>query len=133
MPDRVEVHDVTCPASTPSSAPLEVAFNDVPANLMAVTIVIPDGHAGLTGIALAYGHQPVLPRTPGAFISGNDEVVRFDMSNYPTGPPWSAFVCNNDLTSHAWEVRLEYDEITAPAVTSPPSAIAPALIAGAVA
>lgn len=111
MPDRVEVHDVTCAASVPATAPTEIAFNDAPANLRRVTIVIPDGHSGLTGIALGYGHVPIIPRTTGAFISGNDEVIHFDLSNYPIGPPWSAFVCNSDLQSHSWEIRLEYDEI----------------------
>lgn len=113
MPDRVEVFDVTCPASTPETEPIEVAFDYPPGIPRKVTIIIPDGHAGLTGIALGYGHNAVIPRTTGKFISSNDEFITFDLSNYPAGPIWSAFVCNNDLLPHAWEVILELDEIAA--------------------
>lgn len=107
--DLLHVYDVTCPASTPTSAPVEV--QTVPAGLFYVTrfvIVIPDGHSGLTGIALAYGHQPVIPYNAGAYISGNDEVIPYDLSgSYPAGVQWSAFLVNDDLQSHSWEVRCE--------------------------
>ena len=113
MPDRVEFFDITCPANTPPSAAVEVGFNYYPGVPRKVTIIIPDGHAGLTGIALGYGHQPVIPRTAGAFISSNDEHIPLDLTNYPAGPLWSAFVCNNDTQSHVWGVMLELDEIPA--------------------
>lgn len=114
MPDRVETFDVTCAASVPPANAVEVPFAYAPGIPRRVTIVIPDGHAGLTGIALGYGHQPVLPRTSGRFISSNDEHISFDLTNYPGGPLWSAFVCNNDTQSHVWEVILELDEIPEP-------------------
>ena len=113
MPDRVEVFDVTCPGSTPATAAIEVPFDYAPGIPRRATIIIPDGHAGLTGIALGYGHNAVIPRTTGKFISSNDEFITFDLTNYPAGPVWSAFVCNNDTISHVWEVMLELDEIPA--------------------
>ena len=132
MPDRVETFDVTCPASITAAQAVEVPFVYDPGNPRRVTIIIPDGHAGLTGIALGYGHQPVLPRTPGRFISSNDEFLTFDLTNYPAGPAWSAFVCNNDTQSHAWEVILELDEIgeTAPALTVEPLSLSSIYAAG---
>lgn len=114
MPDRVETFDVTCAASISAANAVEVPFVYNPGIPRKVTIVIPDGHAGLTGIALGYGHQAVIPRTAGRFISSNDEHIPFDLTNYPAGPLWSAFVCNNDLQSHVWEIILELDEIQAP-------------------
>lgn len=131
MPERVEVFDITCPASTPPSAPLEVDFAYNPGVPRRVTIIIPDGHAGLTGIALGYGHQPVLPRSLGKFISSNDEFITFDLSNYPAGPLWQAFVCNNDLQAHVWEVILELDEIRAATALTVDAPISPAAIAAA--
>lgn len=122
MPDRVEVFDVSCAALVAPANAVEVPFAYAPGVPRRATIIIPDGHAGLTGIALGYGHQPVLPRTAGKFISSNDEFLTFDLTNYPSGPLWSAFVCNNDTQSHAWEVILELDEIPAPSpadVTTP--------------
>jgi hypothetical protein len=73
--------------------------------------VIPDGHAGLTGISFGFGHTPVVPVTVGAFVSGNDEVYRMDLTGYIVGPAWSAFVCNLDSIDHAFQVRFELDEL----------------------
>lgn len=112
MPDRVNVANVTCPAGTPVGAPVETYFTQFPPGIpRKLTIVIPDGHAGLTGIALGYGHQPILPDNTGAYISGNDESIPFDLTNYSAGPLWSAFTCNLDLIDHSWQIRLEFDEI----------------------
>jgi hypothetical protein len=122
MPDRVEVQDLTCPAGTTSAAPVEVAITGVVAcSVERLTILIPPGHALLTGIAFGYGHQPVLPRTAGRFISGDDEVIVYDMTNYPDGPQWQAFLINADTNPHGWEVRFEVDELPATAA-SPVSA-----------
>lgn len=112
MPDRVNVADVTCPASTPATAPVEVFLVQFPPGIpRKITIVIPAGHSGMTGIALGYGHQPVIPDNAGAFISGDDDVVHLELTSYPAGPQWSAFLCNNDLEPHSWQVRFEFDEI----------------------
>jgi hypothetical protein len=111
VPDRVETFDVTCAASVAAADAVEVPFVYDPGIPRRVTIIIPDGHAGLTGIALGYGHQAIIPRTVGRFISSNDEHVAFDLTNYPGGPIWSAFVCNNDTQAHVWEIILELDEI----------------------
>lgn len=123
MPDRVNVADVTCPGNTPVGAPVEAFLTQFPPGIpRKVTIVIPDGHAGLTGIALGYGHQPVIPDNRGAFISGNDETIPFDLTNYPAGPKWSAFMVNSDQTPHSWEIRFEFDEIRdlpAPSLITP--------------
>ncbi len=73
--------------------------------------MIPAGHSGLTGIAAGYGHQPVIPDDTGQFISGDDDVVHLELHNYPAGPTWSVFLCNDDLQPHSWQVRFEFDEI----------------------
>lgn len=113
MPDRVEVQDISCPASTTAANPLIVTLTNVVAcDVQRLTIRIPPGHSGLTGIAFGYGLTAILPRTSGAFISGDDEVIVYDMSNYIDGPQWYAFLCNLDLQSHAWEVRFEVNELT---------------------
>jgi hypothetical protein len=109
MPARVEVIDITCPASQATALEIALPFN--PGVPRKVTIIIPDGHSGLTGISLGYGHMPVIPRSKNAYFSGNDEVIPLDLSNYPDGPAWQAFVVNSDLQIHSWEVRFELDEI----------------------
>ena len=87
-----------------------------------VTIVIPDGHSGLTGIALAFGHQPVIPYNKGAFISGNDEIIPYDLSDaYPAGVSWSCFLCNLDTGPHTWETRWELNLLPTSQLAAAPS------------
>lgn len=76
-----------------------------------VTITIPDGHAGLTGIGVAFGHNVVIPANDNAFITGNDWTFPFDLSDYPNGVQWSVFMCNLDLQPHAWQVIFEGDNL----------------------
>jgi hypothetical protein len=118
MPSRLETSDITCPPSTTVIAPLEIALTWPAGIVRRITVVIPDGHSGLTGIALGYGHTPILPSSPGAFLSGNDEVMSFEYLDDIPGVKWQAFVCNLDLQLHTWQVRFELDEIgdTTPAV-----------------
>ena len=127
MPDRVEVQDITCPAGTPASSPQITDLDGVVAcQVVRVTIRIPAGPAGLTGIALGYAENAVLPRTGGRFISGDDEVIIYDLSDYIAGPQWQAFTVNLDTIDHAWEVRFEVDELTDLAAGVQPAPIPPA-------
>lgn len=136
---RVEVYDIVCQAGTPITAPVEVAmFDPGDFDVIGVTIVIPDGHAGTTGIALAIGHQRVLPRNPNSFISGNDEEPQYALKGYPRGAPWTVFVCNTDAIDHSWEIRWEFDDspsVQLPTLTATPIApeavYTPASIVGA--
>lgn len=113
MPERVNIANVTCPASVLPTAPLEVVLvTFLPGIPRRLTIVIPAGHSGLTGLAAGFAHQPVIPDDNGQFFSGDDDVIHLDLTNYPAGPQWSVFLCNSDLQPHAWQVRMEFDEIT---------------------
>lgn len=124
MPDRVNVANVTCPPNTLAAAPVEVFLVQFPPGIpRKLTVVIPDGHAGTTGIAFGYGHNPVLPDNAGAFISGNDETFSMDLHSYPAGPQWSVFMCNGDRIAHTWQVRFEFDEITGTTVDINPAPI----------
>ena len=126
MADLLYVYDVTCAASIAASAAIEVAC--VSAGLYSVTkvrIVIPDGHSGLTGIALAFGHNPVIPANQGAFISGNDETYDYELGDYPPGVAWSVFLCNNDTQAHIWETRWECNLLTDTPTALPQTPVTP--------
>lgn len=121
--------DVTAPAGTPRTAPVEVMTSWLPGELVGVEIVVPDGHNGLTGIVLALAHSPVMPRTAGAFIIGNDDVVSFDTIGYPDSGAWSAFVYNTDIFDHTFHVRYEVADFAFLAAPDPAAPIAAPLIA----
>lgn len=126
MPERMDIVNVTCAPLVLDTAPVEVAFARIfPGVPRKFTIVIPDGHAGLTGISLGFGHQPVIPSGSGDFISGNDESIPIELKSYPAGPMWSAFVYNLDTTAHSWQVRFEQDEIRLPVAPTATKALNP--------
>jgi hypothetical protein len=91
--------------------------------LVGFEIVIPPGHAGLTGIAFGFGHQPIIPFTPGSYFSGDDDVIRRVYKDKNAGVPWSAFVCNEDLQLHVWEVRFDYNELPTGTTSSNPATV----------
>lgn len=113
MAARLETQNVTCAASITAANPTEIALTWPPGIVRRITIVIPDGHSGLTGIALGYGHEAIMPNSVGAFISGNDETLHYDITDQVPGVQWEAFVCNVDLQAHSWQIRFELDELVA--------------------
>lgn len=120
MADRVEHFTVTAAAGTTKAAPAEVAINFPPGEVERFDVIIPDGHAGLTGIALALAHQPIIPRTPGTFFVGNDDEITLPMENLPNAGSWSARVYNTDVFDHSWYLRVLVREIGhAPLIVEP--------------
>lgn len=132
MPTRFESAEVTCGPQITVANPTEVVLPFAGGILRHFEIVIPAGHSGLTGISLGFGHRGVIPYGTLAFYSGDDDIIRRDYGDSNPGVPWSAFLVNGDLQLHAWEVRMDFDEIpnVGPVVNTP---IAPAdiLAAGA--
>lgn len=133
MADRVEIFDVECPPATLPAAPLEVAVNFDPGLVEKVWVVIPDGHAGITGIILAVAHEPVVPFnrrvSPTAawrFIEGNDESIPFDLTGYPDSGQWSVWLFNEDANAHQWQLRFEVNELrhAEPELSTGPAPIA---------
>lgn len=114
---RLEVSDVACPAQTAVAAPVQVPLTWQGGIVQGISIVIPDGHSGLTGIALGFGGNAVLPYKQPAFISGNDEVIPLAYRDNNPGVEWAVFLCNLDLQAHTWQVRFQLNEIVA---TVPP-------------
>jgi hypothetical protein len=80
------------------------------------------GHSGLTGLRLAVAHSPVIPRTEGAWIIGNDEKITWDVTGYPSTGAWSVFGYNTDAFAHSFHLRFliaEIDRMTAALPATP--------------
>lgn len=123
MPDNVYTWAPSCPGNTPVTAPVEFALVGMdPIVPRKVTVTIPDGHSGLTGIAVAFGHNAVIPANTGAFISGNDWTFPFELTSYPNGVSWSVLMCNLDLIPHVWQVIFEGDNLPLSSAAQIPAA-----------
>ena len=124
MSDVFQTYNVYCPALTLESAPV-TALNIAAGNWTVdkVTIVIPAGHAGLTGIQLWYGGGPAIPYESGWF-SGDDDVIPIQPSNiFPAGVPWSVAMLNNDVIQHGWQTRWELSYLPSGTATSTPTVV----------
>lgn len=126
MAQRVEILSVTCPVSTPQASAIET---ELPFNIgivREVEIVIPPGHAGLTGLAIAQAHQIIIPATGTDWIIGDDDYIKWPLENYLDADTWSAFTYNTDaFYPHSWQIRFLVDELDAnvPAGSTGPIAV----------
>jgi hypothetical protein len=111
MPERQESAVVSCPPNTPPTNPIKVPLGFGGGILRVIRIVIPTGHAGLTGIALGYGGNPTIPFGRFAYYSGDDREIDIRYSDRQPGVQWAAFLCSNDqVITHAWEVDMDFDD-----------------------
>lgn len=121
---RVVARQVTVPAGTLSSAPLSVDVSFDQGTVTRVEIVIPDGHAGLTGLALQQAHQQIIPQDTGTWIISNDETLHWDVADYLDNGSWQALMYNTDVYSHSFYLRFLIDNIDTAGATAAAAAIA---------
>lgn len=128
MAHRFELFDVTVPAGTAKASAVETdtVFND--GTVTSVEIVIPDGHSGLTGLAILQAHQQVIPWTAGAFIVGNAEVIRWETAGFIDNGAWSVLCYNTDVFAHTFHIRYLVNENSAAGPGSPGYIQQPAII-----
>ena len=124
MSDVFQTFNAYCePGITEGAPTVSVAIAAGNWTVDKVTIVIPAGHAGLTGIQLWYGGGPAIPYESGWF-SGDDDVIPIQPSNiFPAGVPWSVAMLNNDVIQHGWQTRWELSYLPAGAATSTPAVV----------
>lgn len=108
MADVFQVFNTSVNAGVGVNAPtVQLAVGANLWQVTKVTIVIPAGHAGLTGIQLWYGGGPAIPWDSGWF-SGDDDVIPLEPSGaFPAGVPWSVAMINNDVQTHVFQTRWE--------------------------
>jgi hypothetical protein len=113
MADRVEWFDVTVTAGTAKASAVESDVSFDQGEVVAIEITIPDGHAGLTGIALLQAHSQIIPNTSGSFIIGNDRTISWDLHNYLNNGNWSVRCYNTDVYDHMFHVAFLVNELGA--------------------
>ena len=103
--DRLEPFTVTAPIGTTAAAPSEVNTNFAQGQVVRIELVIPTGHNGLTGIAIAQAHSPIFPDRRGAFIIDNGRTLEFTPDDRIQSGQWSAFVFNTSQVPHNFYLR----------------------------
>ena len=113
MPDVFQVYNSTVqPGVTVDNPTIADTIDAGPWTVDTVTIVIPAGHAGLTGVQLWYGGGPAIPYDSGWF-SGDDDYIPLDLSEiFPPGVPWTVAMINNDVIPHSFQTRWAMSYLT---------------------
>lgn len=106
MAERVRAFAVTVAANTVRTAPAETAMALPRGIIERVEIIIPDGHVGITGIAIAYAHQRVYPEIDNTWLQANDDKFTFEPDPKLSSGAWSAFAFNEDVFQHTFYVRF---------------------------
>ncbi len=77
--ERVRTLVVTTPSNTAIAAAISTNWTPGPGVLERLELVIPDGHAGLTGLQLLWGGRQVVPYEATDFLQGNNDEISVDL------------------------------------------------------
>jgi hypothetical protein len=116
---------VTVPANTAIAAPFTQAIPLEDGKLVSIRLVIPDGHAGLTGIRFTRAGTQIVPysQTVSWIISNDDKIeIPYDGDMSVTGMVAVAY--NTDIFSHSFYVLCRVDDPPPPPAVSVDAATA---------
>lgn len=95
----------TVPAGTAIAAPQTTAWNLGNVDVETLEVMIPRGHAGLTGVHVDYQGVALLPfSSPPTFLVANDETITVPI-DLEIGAPLSLVAYNLDVFAHAFYWR----------------------------
>lgn len=109
VPARIEVP----PGIPPDTAP-EYPIPIRGIRLRGLVLVIPPGHAGLTGIQIRYGNHPIVPASVADFLIGDGAIFHF-APDFPLPGGETVLIArayNQDiLWPHTFHLFLDVEEV----------------------
>jgi hypothetical protein len=116
--DRLYPINTPTPPGTPIAAPIVTPFPLEDAQLEKITIIIPDGHSGLTGIRILWSGTQIVPFALNYYLTGNDRVIEVKLNSYITVNALSIETYNLDIFAHTFWIEAL---VTDPPVSGQPS------------
>lgn len=107
----------TMPGTTPDS-PLVTQFPVEDSILQSITILIPDGHSGLTGIRLLQADQEIIPWSNNDWLISNNEIVTVNVDTQVSATALSIETYNTDVFAHSHWIRAVIADLGTSAATS---------------
>ncbi len=80
--ERLRAVIVATPPGTLQAAPQQTVWNVGRGELARLEVVIPDGHVGLTGLAVVWGGRQLVPYEGDEWITGNDDTIALELDLY---------------------------------------------------
>jgi len=103
---RIETFEVATPALTAIATPLTTAMTFNRGIAERIEVLIPPGPSGLVGFRIAHSGDVVIPYDRSKWIIADDEVIKWELEDYPTGSAWSLITYNTDVYAHTLYVRI---------------------------
>lgn len=111
--DRLYQLTVSTPANTAIIAPQSTTWRLEDAKLISVTIIVPDGHAGLTGIRLLQAGQEIAPYSNNDWFVSNNEKIDISINEEMTATGLVVQTYNTDFFPHKFWLRALIQDLTA--------------------
>lgn len=102
---------VTCTKGTAQASPQVNTWNIGNVSLYSLTVRVPNGHVGLTGIVLLYNGIAIFPwGQPPGYLVTNYETVKQDFSREEISSPLTIQTYNTDMFDHSFFIRADIDQ-----------------------
>jgi hypothetical protein len=101
----------TVPAGTPIAAPVSVAVALEDNTLDRVSVTVPDGHNGLTGLRITWGGTQVLPFAAGTWVTANGQVIDQELGQEITAGGLVLTGYNTGIYPHSFHVLWHISEL----------------------
>lgn len=114
-PRYIHLHP-TAAAGVAQASPTSTSWDvGAPVRLEEIRLIIPNGHAGLTGIRVDYSGQTILPWSyPSQWFIGNESDWAFDMGALEVSAPLTVYTYNTDAITHGWELVAKISDADPP-------------------
>lgn len=109
---------VTCPAGTTKANAILTNLTMPTREVREIEVRVPPGPNGEMGFAIAFAGQNIIPFNAGEYVVTNDEVIPWELTNYPTSGAWQIRMYNTGAYDHTVQVRFYVDLVAA--ADSPP-------------
>lgn len=116
--DRLYQITVTTPAGTTPDSPQTDVWTLEDSILESLTILIPDGHSGLTGIRIAQAQQEIVPWGNDDWLVSNNEIINVSVNEQITKTGLDIITYNQDVFDHKFWIRAVIQNLGTQSSTS---------------
>lgn len=106
MTDEIRTFDITIPTGStpllPGTFPLVFPQRIVES----ITLRIPPGPHGDVGLQIAAAGQVIIPYNAGEYVITDNEIIKWDLTGYPTSGSWALVAYNTGTFPHTIGVRF---------------------------
>ena len=88
------------PAGTLATAPVSLPLTMPDRIVQRIRIRVPPGPRGLMGFALTVSGGVIIPWGPAQWIIADDEIMEWDLTDYPTTGAWALLAYNTGQVAH---------------------------------